>query len=334
MEFENMEENREQEQKSEEQKEEEQKSEEQKDKINIIQRQIKHLVISGGSIWGFSAFGILYEAISSGFLNIDDLESIYGTSIGAVVGFAVSLKIDHNTLKDYLINRPWEQVCKKSICSVLEVFDTKGLMCKTFFVEFFTPLLKSVDLDVTVTMQELYDYNKIDYHIYVTELNSFTLVDVSHKTHPNWLVIDAVWASCSIPLLITPMIIDNACYIDGGFFLNYPISKCIEKVENIDEIFGISLGNNDHNLTPSTTIHAESSIFDLLSVVLSRVINNNTFFSNDTKTKIPYHIHFFLKETTIDYCIHVLYNKNERHDLIYNGIQSFKDKCKEWFTSL
>jgi len=316
MDFENMEENREQDEKSE---------------VNIIQRQIKHLVISGGSIWGLSAFGILYEAISSGFVNVDDIESIYGTSVGALVGLAVSLKIDHNILKDYLINRPWEQVCKKSICSVLELFDSKGLICKTFFVDFFSPLLKSVDLDVSVTMQELYEYNKIDFHVYVTELNSFTLVDISYKTHPNWLVIDAVWASCSIPLLITPMIIDNACYIDGGFFLNYPISKCIEKVENIDEIFGISLGNNTNNLTPSTSIHADSSIFDLLNILLIRVINNNTFFSNDTASKIPYHIHFFLKATTVDYCLQVLYSKDDRHDLIYNGIHEFKDKCKVWF---
>jgi NTE family protein len=332
MDFENMEENRE----HQEELEVEIQKEKQKENsdISILQRQIKHLVISGGSIWGFSAFGILYEAFSSGFLNMDDIESIYGTSVGSLIGFAVSLKINHNTLKDYLINRPWEQVCKKSVCSVLEVFDSKGFFCKTFFVEFFSPLLKSVDLDVHVTMQELYEYNKIDFHIYVTELNSFTLVDVSHKTHPDWLVIDAVWASCSIPLLFTPMIIDNACYIDGGFFLNYPISKCTENVENIDEIFGISLGNNDNNLTPSTSIHSESSIFDLFNVLLNRVINNIDFFSNDTVTKIPYHIHFFLKETTIDYCIQVLCNKNERHDLIYSGIYAFQSKCKDWFVPL
>ena len=327
MDFEKIEENREQ------QEEQEQKTEQQ-DNINIIQRQIKHLVISGGSIWGFSAFGILYEAISSGFINMYDIESIYGTSVGALVAFAVSLKIDHNTMKDYLINRPWEQVCKKSMCSVLEVFDSKGFFCKTFFVEFFSPLLKSVDLDVDVTMKELYEYNKIDFHIYVTELNSFTLVDVSHKTHPDWLVIDAVWASCSIPLLFTPMIIDNACYIDGGFFLNYPISKCIENVENIDEIFGISLGNNDSSVIPTISIHAESSIFDLLNVLLNRVINNIDFFSNDKLSIIPYNIHFFLKETTIDYCIQVLCNKNERHVLIYSGIHAFKEKCKEWFIPL
>jgi predicted acylesterase/phospholipase RssA len=321
MEFENIQKNREHEKK------------EEKIGTNIIQRKIKHLVISGGSIWGFSAFGILYEAISSGFVNMDDIESIYGTSVGALIGFVFGLKIDHNTLKDYLINRPWEQVCKKSMCSVLEVFDSKGLICKTFFVEFFSPLLKSVDLDVNITMKELYEYNKIDYHIYLTELNSFTLVDVSYKTHPDWLVIDAVCGSCSIPLLFTPMIIENDCYIDGGFFLNYPISKCIDNVENIDEIFGISLGNNNKNINRSMLINSHSTIFDLLNVLLNRIINNIDFFSNEQLIKIPYSIHFFSKETTIDYCLQVLYSKEDRHDLIYNGINTFKEKCKEWFKS-
>lgn len=306
---------------------------EEKIETNIIQRKIKHLVISGGSIWGLSAFGIIYEAISSGFVNMDDIESIYGTSIGALVGFMFGLKIDHNTSKDYLINRPWEQVCKKSMCSVLELFDTKGIICKTFFVEFFSPLLKSVDLDVNITMKELYEYNKIDYHIYLTELNSFTLVDISYKTHPDWRLIDAVWASCSIPILFTPMIVENDCYIDGGFFLNYPISKCIENVENIDEILGISLGNIDKNIKTTMNITSETNIFDILNVLLNRVINNVEFFSNEKSIIIPYGIHFFSKETTIDYCLQVLYSKEDRHYLIYNGINTFKEKCKEWFKS-
>jgi NTE family protein len=299
---------------------------------NIIQRKIKHLVISGGSVWGFSAFGIIYEAICSGFVNIDDIESIYGTSIGVVVGLSFALKIDHNTLKEYLINRPWEHVCKKSICSVLEIFDNKGLINKTFFIEFFTPLLKSVDLDITVTMKQLYEYNNIEFHIYVTELNTFKLIDISYKTHPHWHVLDAVFASCSIPLLFTPMIEENNCYLDGGFFLNYPISKCIENVENIDEILGISLGNNENNENKLSTMYVnnESNVFDLLNVLLNRVINNIDFFSNEKAIVIPYGIHFFSKETTIEYCLQVLYSKEDRHELIYNGINTFKNKYKEW----
>ena len=301
------------------------------DETAIIQRKIKHLVISGGSIWGLSAFGIIYEAICSGFLNIDDIESIYSTSIGAVVGLSVALKIDHNILKDYFINRPWEQVCKKSVCSVLEAVDNKGFINKMFFIELFSPLLKSVDLNLNITMQQLYDYNKIDFHIYVTELNSFTLLDISYKTHPDWLVVDAIYASCSIPIIFTPIVEDDNCYVDGGFFLNYPISKCIENVTNLDEILGISLGNNNNKINPPRSINEESNIFDLLNVLMNRLINNVDFFSNEKTIQIPYNIHFFSKETTIEYCLEVLYNKNDRQDLVYSGINAFKEKCKVWF---
>jgi NTE family protein len=296
---------------------------------NEIQRKIKHLVISGGSIWGFSAFGIIYEAICCGFVHMDDIQSIYSTSVGAVVGVMFSLHIDHIILKEYLVNRPWDQLCKKSAYSVLEIFDSKGIFQKLFFVEIFTPLFKSVDLSIDLTMQQLYDYNGIDFHIYVTELNTFTLVDISYKTHPEWLVIDAILASCSIPFLFSPVIKENSCYLDGGFFLNYPISKCIENVESHDEIFGISLGNNSKQHS-STIITTESSIFDLLNVLLNRVINHIDLFTNEKISAIPYTMHYFSKETTLDFCVQVLYNKNDRNDLIYNGISAFKEKYTEW----
>lgn len=293
------------------------------------QRKIKHIVISGGSIWGLSAYGIIYEAICCGFLNIDDIASIYGTSIGAIIGLICSLKIDHNIIKDFLINRPWENIYKRSLSSVLEIFDKKGFIQQNFFIESFTPLLKAVDLELNITMKELYCYNGIDFHIYVTELNSFHLVDISHKTHPDWLVLDAITASCSIPLLFSPLIKENNCYIDGGFFLNYPISKCIENVENHDEILGILLGG-DYNIISS--INSESNIFDLLNVLLNRVINNIDYFSTKKTGNTPYEIHYFLKETTLDFCIEVLYNKEDRHHLLYSGINKFKDKYKEWFS--
>jgi NTE family protein len=292
------------------------------------QRKIKHLVISGGSIWGLSAFGIIYEAISCGFLNTDDIVSIYGTSVGSVVGLIISLKIDHNIIKDFLINRPCEILYKKSMCSVLEVFDRKGLIQHNFFIDFFSPLLKSVDLEMNITMKELYDYNGIEFHIYVTELNSFKLVDISYKTHPDWEVLEAISASCSIPLLFSPLIKDNKCYIDGGFFLNYPISKCIENVENRDEIFGILLGGD---YTINSSINSESNIFDLLNVLLNRIINNIDYFSTKKTLNTPYEIQYYLRETTLDFCLQVLHNKDDRKYLVYNGINQFKEKFKEWF---
>ena len=196
-------------------------------------------------------------------------------------------------------------------------------------MEFFSSLLKSVDLSIDATMQDLYNYNGIDIHVYMTELNSFTLVDVSYKTHPDWRIIDVVHASCAIPIVFTPYMHENNCYIDGGFFMNYPISKCLELVENHNEILGISLGNNGK---ATLNVNSVSSIFDLINVLLNRIINNVEFFTNDKTANIPYEIHVDSNPTTLEYCLNVLYNKEDRQTLIIDGINIMKEKMTTWIS--
>ena len=132
-------------------------------------------------------------------------------------------------------------------------------------------------------------------------------------------------------MIFSPIIHDDKCYLDGGFFLNYPISKCVENVENVHEILGISLRSKKVNTKPYLFVNSESNILDLLNVLLNRIINNIDFISNNKKVEIPYEIYFFSKQdTTIDYCLQVLYSKEDRQELIYNGILAFKEKYKEW----
>ena len=79
-------------------------------------------------------------------------------------------------------------------------------------------------------------------------------------------------------------------------------------------------------------VRPESNIFDLLNVVLNRVINNIDFFTNNKQTSVPYQIHYANEATTIDYCLRVLYSKEDRHDLIYKGIAIMKEKMTDWLT--
>jgi predicted acylesterase/phospholipase RssA len=292
---------------------------------------IKHIVISGGAEWGFTGFGIMYEAIDSGFLNMDNIESMYLCSAGAIIGCMLSLKINHKIIHDYIIKRPWETVCKQNKCSVLDLYDSKGMIHRGFFENMFSPLLKSVDLDINITLAELYDYNKIDIHIFTTELNQFITVDLSHTTHPEWRLVDAIYASSSIPIAFSPMIIDDKCYMDAGILLNYPIKECIRHVENTDEILGISLGNN-YTDNEDYRITTASNIFDVVSTVLSKVVKHNRLFSNDQTRSIPYQIHC-LQNTTLENCMNALYNKEFRKTLIYTGIDRMKTESVAWAAS-
>ena len=44
------------------------------------------------------------------------------------------------------------------------------------------------------------------------------------KTFATGPVIDIVCASCSIPVLFSPVIIDNVHYVDGGVLRNFPVT--------------------------------------------------------------------------------------------------------------
>jgi len=305
--------------------------------VNCIENdpiKIKHLVVSGGSVWGFSAFGILFQAISANFLNMSDIKSIYSTSVGSIVCLMFALKIDYIILKEYLIQRPWESVCKKSRCSVFEIFDNKGIIQPTFIENLYIPLLNSVDLDISLTMLDLYNYNGIDMHIYVTELNKYELIDISYKTHPDWRVMDAIHSSCCVPVMFSPIIKDSCCYIDGGFLMNYPISKCVESVENRAEILGISLGNHtnmgNNGYEDTAEIREDSNVFDLLNVVIHKTLQNSHIFKNEKRYEIPHQIHLETPHITLDYGFAVLYSKEERQKLIESGIQTMNLYLEKW----
>jgi predicted acylesterase/phospholipase RssA len=277
--------------------------------------EIKHLVLSGGTVWGFHMIGILVEAIETGFLNMENIHSIYGTSIGALVGTAMSLKIDAPLLRDYFVKRPWDTLCKNNRYSVLELYDGRGILHQGFIEDLFDPLLKSVDLSCATTLAELYEYNGIDLHIYTTELNQYELVDISFKTHPEWRVVDAVYASCSIPLLFSPLIRDGKCYIDGGFFLNYPIDRC--PAENPEEVFGISLGNLPENPV-ETPITQASTLADVVFTSMMKSIQRSDMFSNNNTLSFPYQIVLY-NRTTLEYFMEVLYQQTERERLVTEG---------------
>ena len=52
---------------------------------------IKHLVISGGGPIGISFFGAIQHLCNNNFLNIEEVESYYATSIGTFMSVILCL---------------------------------------------------------------------------------------------------------------------------------------------------------------------------------------------------------------------------------------------------
>ena len=71
---------------------------------------IKHLVISGGGPTLVQALGAIQYVEQQKFIDLSNIETIYGTSAGAILGTLICLKFDWETINDYIIKRPWHEV--------------------------------------------------------------------------------------------------------------------------------------------------------------------------------------------------------------------------------
>ena len=200
---------------------------------------IKYIVLGGGGYLGLTTLGSLYELQDKKIYDIDNIQEIYSTSIGAFIAIILCLKMDWGILIKYIKDRPWQKVFSITADMILNTVKKKGLMDNSFFNESLKNLLNSVDLTTDTTLQELFKYSKITLHIFSAKLNDMTLVDFNHKTHPNMKVVDAVYASSTLPFIFQPFWYKDSYYLDGGLLNNYPLDICIKNGGQKDDILGI-----------------------------------------------------------------------------------------------
>ena len=238
---------------------------------NLPKTKIKHLVFSGGGPAGLLTYGATKYLAQQGFWSLSDIQSIYGCSIGAYMGVIISLNYDWKWLDDYFIKRPWENIINITAASIFEAFDTKGLLGDAVIIESLKPLLEAKDLSVDITLEELYDFNKIDIHLYTTNLNTTLMdkVDISHTTHPKMSVIKALCMTTAFPFLFKPICDEGGCYIDGGLLNIYPLNDCIQQQNCIDKEEILAFKNiwsfDDQKIL------AESSMVDFFMVLMRKM---------------------------------------------------------------
>ena len=221
---------------------------------------IRHLVIAGGGTFFYNAYGILRETSKRGVWDWKNIRTIYGTSAGAILGYMLAMNFDWDTLDKYIIDRPWEKVFDINMNTLLNSYQNCGILGIQIIRDICEPPLLAKNMSLNTTLLEFYETTGIEVHSFTTEFNDFCLIDVSHKTHPDWKVAEAIYSSCCLPLLFSPFRKENKIYMDGGFFSNYPLRYCVENTSApLTEIFGIQ---NKTDWTQVKYIKENASLFD------------------------------------------------------------------------
>jgi predicted acylesterase/phospholipase RssA len=292
---------------------------------------IKHIVISGGLIYGFCFYGVLKHLHQQHYWNLDNIETFYGTSIGALFSTILALDFDWDTLDNYIINRPWQTVFTLNIHSFINCFQNVGIFDISIIREVFLPLFEAKDISIDITMNDFYEITKKELHFFTIQLDTFELVEISYKTHPTWTVLESVYASCCAPFLFAPLVKNNTVFVDGGMFANYPMKQCMDSIAtartqetsilNPNEILGICICKKSNPIASIET-YQTMNLYSFMNVLIQKIM----FKMTDTVEDITNTI----KMKSIDHivAIHDVYTVSTSPDIRKQLIEYGMDHAK------
>lgn len=281
------------------------------------ENKIKHLVLSGGGPSGIQTLGALQHLEKKGIWSIEDIETIYATSIGCIISILVALKFDWTTINDYVIKRPWHETTYIEINQVFEMFSKKGLYDISLIHLFFKPFFDSRDISLNITFKDFFQLTNIDLHFFALEINTFTIEDISYETMPDMELLTCAYMSATIPVLFSPVCTGDKCFIDGGLFLNYPASHCIERVgkDNIHEILGVK---NSFNKEPISKINEGSTIIEFMMNIITNLIDKNIT-NNENIPTLTNEVVCCCSPMTLSFLQEALKSQEKREELINKG---------------
>jgi predicted acylesterase/phospholipase RssA len=284
---------------------------------------IKHLVLPGGGAAAIRLLGALQKLHDNEIWNVKDIESIHAVSAGTIIGVLIALKFDIETIVDYIIQRPWGDVFKVSLTNIFDVFLKKGFFSSEMFVTFVKPFFDTKDISLDITLKDFYEITNVKLYFYTVELNSFQLTQVSHETFPDLQVIKAVHMSAAYPVMVSPVIIDDKCYVDGGVICNYPINYCTNMCPDKNEILGI--GSEVKATTKCIT--NESSIFEYLMELIYKMVRNIFGRVKDIENRqpVPNYVSIHIPSVTIGDIQDTFNDIELRKALLAEGAASAED---------
>ena len=177
------------------------------------------LVLSGGGARGIAHIGVL-KALDE--LNIHPTV-ISGTSAGSIIGVLYAMGLSSQDMIDF--------VGHSSLWKFFRFeWSAGGLSNLNYLKE------RLIQIGIPSNFEDLQK------KLYVTATN---LTKGKTEIFHEGPLLDTILASCSIPLVFKPVIINGDRYADGGILNNLPASAIISKVHRILGVNVIPLSGND-----------------------------------------------------------------------------------------
>ncbi len=234
---------------------------------------INTLCLSGGGTKGICYIGAIDFLEKEKYIDINEINTFVGTSVGSIIAFFFSIGFDINELKNFVLEFNFKKF-EPDIDSIFFLTrfgldDGTKLMTaiKTFLFEKFQIY--------DITFDQLYKKTNKELKIFTTNYTKSQSELFCYSTTPDFSVIMAIRMSISVPFLFTPILHNECYYIDGGITNNFPIRYCDPK-----KSLGITIINREENSMeslPKFFMGVCSLAID--SISLNQICNNNMIHS-------------------------------------------------------
>jgi NTE family protein len=184
---------------------------------------IKNIVFSGGGFKAWAYIGSL-RVLEEYRDHLVDIEQIIGVSAGGVFGLFYVLGIKWDFLLDFFMNLNFKELFDIDIDNIVV---QQSILAGIKFTEIIKEIM-SYHIDPNITFIELYRRSKIKFTTSALNITDSKLEYFNYKLTPDIKVIDAVRASCSLPIVLPPYFINGKYYYDGGICNNCPIDTVDE----------------------------------------------------------------------------------------------------------
>lgn len=165
------------------------------------------LALSGGGAKGFAHIGV-FKMLEECGLKPD---IVVGTSVGALMGALFADGYEADEIKELFTGREFSEFAQLQL-------PKSGLFDSKRFRDFLKRHLRAKNIeDLAIPMV-----------IVATDLDN----GISHEFRSGPIV-EAVTASCSIPIIFSPVVIEGIHYVDGGLFHNFPVSIIREECQRV-----------------------------------------------------------------------------------------------------
>ena len=207
----------------------------------MLYKKFSSIVIAGGASKIISVIGVAKFLEEENM--IKHIKNFVGTSAGAVLCAFIAMGYSSNEMYDFFIQNLCndETITRMNIDEIFSFFATFGISSgcnlECFFERMIEQKVGKGYKDITfIEFAKKFGKNLV---ICVSNLTDEECEFWSVDTTPNNTIIKALRASCSIPLLFTPLIINDKYYLDGGMYNNFPIDYF--KSNNLRDIIGINI---------------------------------------------------------------------------------------------